>query len=107
MKRIMLPSVLCGMMTTANADWIYGAAYFSGCQPSNSLNHEGVIIWYNGPLPQTSLNGGVEIWERLRVDELCSGMGTGETCMVYHKDYKGPQMRFMPKSGSIHIQSLR
>ena len=96
MKRIMLLFALCGMMTTANADWIYGAAYFSGCQPSNSLNHEGVIIWYNGPLPQTGLNGGVEIWQ-----------GTGDICVVYPKNYRGPQMRFTSKGGSVQIQTLR
>lgn len=96
MKRLMILFVFCGMLLTAMADWTYGTAYFQGSQPSNCLNHGGVMIWYDGDLRQPSLNGGVEIWE-----------GTGDICVAYPKNYKGPQMRFMSKGGTVQIQTLR
>ena len=70
MKRLALLFVFCGMLMTAMADWTYGTAYFKGSQPSNCLSHGKVMIWYNGSLTQKGLEGGVEIWERLRVGEL-------------------------------------
>lgn len=96
MKRLLILFVFCGMMLTAMADWTYGTAYFQGSQPSNSLNHGGVLILYDGELRQTGLNGGVEIWE-----------GTGDICVAYPKNYKGPQMRFTSKGGTVQIQTLR
>ena len=51
MKRLALLFVFCGMLMTAMADWTYGTAYFQGSQPSNCLNHGGVMIWYDGNLP--------------------------------------------------------
>ena len=96
MKRLMMLLVFCGMLVSAMADWTYGTAYFKGSQPSSCLSHGTVMIWYNGTLTQTGLEGGVEIWE-----------GTGDICVVYPKNYNGPQMRFMSKGGSVQIQTLR
>ena len=93
MKRIIMLFMFCGLMLTALADWSYGTAYFQGSQPSSCLNHGGVMIWYNGDLRQTSLQGGVEIWE-----------GTGDICVAYPKNYNGPKMRFLSKGGSVQIQ---
>ncbi len=96
MKRLMILLVFCGMLLTAMADWTYGTAYFSGSQPSSCLDHGGVKIWYNGSLRQTGLNGGVETWE-----------GTGDICVVFPKNYKGRQMRFLSSGGTVQIQTLR
>jgi len=96
MKRLLLLFLSVGFMLTAMADWTYGTAYFSGSQPSNCMSHGTVMIWYNGTLTQTGLNGGVEIWE-----------GTGDICVVYPKNYNGPQMRFMSKDGTVQIQTLK
>ena len=92
----MLLFALCGMMTAAMADWTHGTAYFTGSQPSSCLSHGMVMIWYNGTLTQTGLNGGVEIWE-----------GTGVICVAYPKNYRGPQMRFTSKGGTVQIQTLK
>jgi len=70
MKRFAILFAFCGMLITAMADWTYGTASFKGSQPSNCLSHGKVMIWYNGSLTQKGLEGGVEIWERLRVGEL-------------------------------------
>lgn len=83
MKRTMLLLAFCGMLTAAMADWTYGTARFSGNQPSSCLHHGTVTIWYNGTLTQKGISGNEEIWE-----------GTGDICVVYPKDYCGPQMRF-------------
>ncbi len=93
---MMLLLAFCGMLTATMADWTYGTAYFSGSQPSNCLSHGTVMIWYDGELKQTGLNGGVETWE-----------GTGDICVVYPKNYRGPQMRFTSKGGTVQIQTLR
>ena len=79
MKRIVMLFIFCNLMLPALADWTYGTASFYGSQPSSCLNHGGVMIWYNGDLRQTSLQGGVEIWE-----------GTGDICVAYPKNYNGP-----------------
>ena len=96
MKRMMLLLAFCGMLTAAMADWTYGTARFSGTQPSSCLHHGTVTIWYNGSLKQTGISGGVEIWE-----------GTGDICVVYPKDYCGPQMRFTSTGGTVQIQTLK
>ena len=96
MKRLLLLFVFAGLMLIAMADRTYGTAYFQGSQPSNCLSHGTVMIWYNGELKQTGLNGGVEIWE-----------GTGDICVVYPKNYRGPQMRFTSKGGTVQIQTLK
>ena len=70
MKRLAILFVFCCMLINAMADWTYGTASFKGDQPSNCLSHGKVMIWYNGSLTQKALEGGVEIWERLRVGEL-------------------------------------
>lgn len=79
-----------------NGRLTYGTAYFQGSQPSNCLSHGTVMIWYNGELKQTGLNGGVEIWE-----------GTGDICVVYPKNYNDSKMRFMSKGGSVQIQTQK
>ena len=107
MKRLMLLFAFCGMLTTAMADWTYGSARFTGNQPSSCLNHGSVLIWYNGSLTQKGTSGGEEIWERLRVGELCSGMGTGDICVVFPKNYNGPRMRITSTCGTVQIQTLR
>ena len=96
MKRMMLLLVFCGMLTAAMADWTYGTARFSGNQPSSCLHHGTVTIWYNGTLTQKGISGNEEIWE-----------GTGDICVVYPKDYRGPQMRFTSTGGTVQIQTLR
>ena len=96
MKRTMFLLAFCGMLTAAMADWTYGTARFSGNQPSSCLHHGTVTIWYNGSLKQTGISGGVEIWE-----------GTGDICVVYPKDYRGPQMRFTSTGGTVQIQTLK
>lgn len=96
MKRMIMLLALSSMLTVAMADWTYGTAYFKGSQPSSCLSHGTVMIWYNGSLTQTGLEGGVEIWE-----------GTGDICVVFPKDYKGPQMRFMSSGGCVQVQTLR
>ena len=96
MKRTLVLFAFCGILTAAMADWTYGTAYFKGSQPSSSLSHGSVKIWYNGTLRQTGVNGGVEIWE-----------GTGDICVVYPKNYNGPQMRFTSSGGTVQIQTLR
>ena len=96
MKRLFILFMFCGMLITAMADWTYGTATFKGSQPSSSLSHGGVIIWYNGSLTQTGLEGGVEIWS-----------GTGDICVAFPKNYNGPQMRFFSSGGTVQIQTLR
>lgn len=96
MKRMMLLLAFCGVLTAAMADWTYGTASFKGNQPSNCLSHGTVKIWYNGSLTQTGTSGGVEIWE-----------GTGDICVVFPKNYNGPQMRFTSSGGTVQIQTLR
>lgn len=96
MKRMMFLLLFCGLLTAAMADWTYGTAYFYGSQPSKCLSRGGVLIWYDGDLRQTGLNGGEEIWE-----------GTGSICVLYPKNYNGTKIRFMSKGGSVQIQMLR
>ena len=96
MKRKLLLLAFCGMMCTAMADWTYGTASFKGSQPSSSMSHGSVRIWYNGSLTQKGTEGGVEIWE-----------GTGDICVVYPKNYNGPQMKFTSTGGSVQIQYLK
>ena len=85
----------CGILCTAMADWTYGTAYFKGSQPSSSMSVGGVLIWYSGSLSQTGNEGGVQIWE-----------GTGAICVVFPKNYKGPQMTFTSSGGPVQIQAL-
>ena len=33
--------------------------------------------------------------------------GTGDICVVYPKDYRGPQMRFTSTGGTVQIQTLK
>lgn len=96
MKRKMLLLAFCGLMSTAMADWTYGTAYFKGSQPSSCMSVGGVMIWYSGSLSQTGNEGGVQIWE-----------GTGDICVVFPKNYNGPQMRFLSKGDTVQIQTLR
>ena len=106
MKRLAILFVFCGMLMTAMADWTYGTAYFKGSQPSNCLSHGKVMIWYNGSLTQKGLEGGVEIWEGTG-RRACSGMGTGDICVVYPKNYDGPQMRFTSTGGTVQTLTLK
>ena len=96
MKRMMLLFAFFGMLTVAMADWTYGTARFTGSQPSSCLHHGTVLIWYNGSLTQTGTSGGVEIWK-----------GTGDICVVFPKNYNGPQMRLTSTGGMVQIQPLR
>ena len=96
MKRTMMMLAFCGVMMTAMADWTYGTARFKGDQPSSCMDVGSVMIWYNGTLTKTGIDGGVEIWE-----------GTGDICVVFPKKYSGPQMRFTSSGGSVQIQTLR
>jgi len=107
MKRMMLLLAFCGLLTTAMADWTYGTARFTGSQPSSCLHHGSVIIWYNGTLTQKGISGNEEIWERLRVGELCSGMGTGDICVLYPKNYSGRHLRITSTGGTVQVQTLR
>lgn len=96
MKRMMILFVFCSILVTAMADWTYGTATFKGNQPSSCMSHGNVTIWYNGSLTQKGIEGGVEIWE-----------GTGEICVVYPKNYKGPKMQFTSTGGTVQIQYLK
>ena len=107
MKRMMLLLAFCGMLTAAMADWTYGSARFSGTQPSSCLHHGSVIIWYSGTLTQKGISGNEEIWERLRVGELCSGIDTGDICVLYPKNYSGRQLRITSTGGTVQVQTLR
>ena len=95
-KRLLILFAFCSMLISAMADWTYGTAYFKGSQPSSCLSHGTVMIWYNGSLTQTGLEGGVEIWQ-----------GTGDICVVYPKYYNGPKMTFTSSGGSVQIQYLK
>jgi len=95
-KRLMILFVFCSMLITAMADWTYGTATFKGNQPSSCMSIGDVRVWYNGSLTQTGLEGGVEIWK-----------GTGDICVVYPKNYKGPKMQFISRGGSVQIQTLQ
>jgi len=96
MKRLMILLVFCGMLVTAMADWTYGTASFKGDQPSSSMSIGDVRVWYNGSLTQKGTEGSVEIWE-----------GTGDICVVFPKNYKGPKMKFTSSGGSVQIQTLQ
>ena len=96
MKRMMLLLAFCGMLTAAMADWTYGSARFSGTQPSSCLHHGSVIIWYNGSLEQKGISGNEEIWQ-----------GTGDICVVFPKNYNGPQMRITSTGDTVQIQTLK
>ena len=96
MKRLALLFVFCGMLMTAMADWTYGTAYFQGSQPSNCLNHGGVMIWYDGNLRQTG-----------HTDIASSFPYLYASVEAYPKNYNGPQMRFTSKGGTVQIQTLR
>ena len=95
-KRLMILFVLCSMLITAMADWTYGTATFKGNQPSSSMSIGDVRVWYNGSLTQKGTEGSVEIWE-----------GTGDICVVFPKNYKGPKMHFISRGGSVQIQTLQ
>jgi glucan phosphoethanolaminetransferase (alkaline phosphatase superfamily) len=73
--------------------WTYGVARFKGRQPSSGMLLGGVNVWYNGSLTQTSVNGGVQIWE-----------GTGDICVAYPRNYTGPKMEFYSSGGTVQIQ---
>lgn len=96
MKRLMILFVFCGMLISAMADWTYGTATFKGSQPSSGMSIGDVRVWYNGSLTKKGIEGGVEIWE-----------GTGDVCVVYPKNYKGPKMRFTSTGGTVQIQTLQ
>lgn len=96
MKKMMLLFAFCGMLTAAMADWSHGTAHFYGNQPSSCMSSGGVMIWYNGTLEQTRSEGNVLIWE-----------GTGDICVVFPRNYHGPQMRFLSKGGTVQIQTLQ
>lgn len=96
MKRLLLLFALLGVLTVSMADWTYGTASFKGNQPSNSMTVGTVKIWYNGTLTKTGTQGTVEIWK-----------GTGDICVVFPKNYSGPQMRFSSSGGTVQIQTLR
>jgi hypothetical protein len=96
MKRLMILFMFCGMLITAMADWTYGTATFKGNQPSSSMTHGSIRIWYNGSLTQKGTEEGVEIWE-----------GTGDICVVFPKYYNGPKMNFTTTGGSVQIQTLQ
>lgn len=96
MKRKLLLLAFCGLLTSAMADWTYGTAKFKGDKPSSGMLVGTVSIWYNGSLNRTGIEGGVEIWE-----------GTGDICVVFPKNYSGPQMRFTSSGGTVQIQTLR
>ena len=98
MKRIVMLFMFCGLMLTALADWTYGTAYFQGSQPSSCLNHGGVMIWYDGDLKQTGLNGGVEIWERLRVGELAREWAQATSAWPIQKTTMVPRCVSSPKA---------
>ena len=96
MKKLFFLFLFLGMVLTAMADWSYGTVQFKGSQPSSSMTHGNVRIWYNGTLRQTGVSGGVEEWE-----------GTGDICVVYPKDYSGRSMHFTSSGGSVQIRYLK
>ena len=96
MKRVMLLFAFLSIMTVSMADWTYGTDSFKGNQPSSCMTVGTVIIWYNGSLTQTGIEGNVEIWQ-----------GTGDICVVFPKNYNGRQMRFFSSGGNVQIQTLR
>jgi hypothetical protein len=75
------------------SSWTHGRATFKGRQPSSGMLLGGVHVWYNGSLTQTALNGGVQIWE-----------GTGNICVAYPRNYRGPKMEFYSSGGTVQIQ---
>ena len=93
MKRLISLLLLLGLSgcfaaLPASADWSYGTARFYGDKPSHCLSHGGVLIYYNGSLRQTMLQGDIEVWE-------C----TGDVCVIFPKNYKGRQIRFAKSAG--------
>ena len=99
MKKVLISLFLIlglGFVAAPNAlaDWSYGTARFSGDQPRNSLNHGGVIIYYNGSLKQTGTSGNTELWE-------C----TGDVCVIYPRNYSGCQLQFKTQGG-LQVQYL-
>ena len=99
MKRLISLLLLLGLSgpfaaLPASADWSYGTARFYGDKPSHCLSHGGVLIYYNGSLRQTMLQGDIEVWE-------C----TGDVCVIFPKNYKGRQIRFA-KSAGLQVQYL-
>ena len=81
------------LCVSAFADWSYGTAQFSGSQPSNSMSIGTVMVWYNGNLSCKGTRGNVHLWE-----------GTGDICVVFPKNYNGPQMQFTSTGGMVQIQ---
>lgn len=100
MKKFLLTAIVILLAASAftptpvYADWSYGTAHFKGSQPSNCLNHGGVLIYYNGSLKQTGTSGTTEIWE-------C----TGDVCIIYPKNYRGYKIQ-MKASGNLQVQYL-
>ena len=96
MKKLALVFALLCCTTFAMADWSHGTAQFKGDRPTYCMSIGGVLVWYNGRLTNTSISGGVEIWE-----------GTGDICVAYPKNYNGPKLSFKTSNGSVQIQILR
>lgn len=96
MKRILLLLVCMTSFLAAMADWTFGTASFKGNKPSNGMSIGGVNVWYNGTLKHTMNMGGEECWE-----------GTGDICVAYPKNYRGPKLRFTSTGGTVQIQYLK
>ena len=98
MKRIVMLFMFCSLMLTALADWSYGTAYFQGSQPSSCLNHGGVMR-------QTSLQGGVEIWERLRVGELAREWELATSAWLIPRTTMAPRCVSSPKAAPCRFST--
>lgn len=96
MKKLLLSTVLLFFSLLAMADWSYGGASFRGYCPSQKMSIGMVSVWYDGTLTQTMNQGGVEFWE-----------GTGNICVVFPKNYSGPQLNFTSTGGTVQIQHLK
>lgn len=96
MKKFVLFLLLMCATITAMADWSYGTACFRGEKPTQGMTHGNISIWYNGTLRRTHTKGNVYYWE-----------GTGDICVVFPKNYNGPEHQFISTGGIVQIQYLR
>ena len=96
MRRLLLLTVFLAPFIAVMADWTYGTAQFKGNMPSSGMSIGSVNVWYNGTLKKTESVGGVDCWE-----------GTGDICVVYPKNYNGPQLKFTSSGGTVQIQYLQ
>ncbi len=93
MRKCICILAFLSVVTAAMADWTINGCRFVGDRPSKSYTINNVRVWYNGTLRHTHTTNNVQYWE-----------GTNEICVLYPKNYSGPQYVFLSTGGMVQVQ---